>query len=192
MEIYVLGTNTTVSDEVEAYAEKKLNKLDRYMPHILEARMELGIEKNKGKDLPIAQLTVRNSRGVILRTEEKKQEEVYAAIDVAVDKMYRQIRRYKGKTKKRKGGEKWIEPAWDGFEDAPMLDETPDYDEQPREAIVRRKEVSLTPMSEPEAIDQMELLGHDFFLFYNGEEDTVNVLYKRKDGQYGILTPRLD
>lgn len=198
MNIVVHGMDLTLSDRVKQYAEKKLSKLDRYLPNIVEARIEIRQEKNKNKEQPVAQLTVRNDRGVILRAEEKKQADMQAAVDAVVDKMYRQIERYKGKSQRNrnsKGGDRWLEvPAeWNKMEVVPLQEAViEDYDSMPKQEIVRRKSVLLTPMSEQEAIDQMELLGHNFFLFYNGEEDTINVLYKREDGQYGLLTPRID
>jgi putative sigma-54 modulation protein len=196
MEIVVHGMDLRLSERIKEYAQKKLAKLDRYLPNIVEARIELRQEKNRNKEQPVAELTVRNSRGVILRSEEKKQQDVHAAVDSVVDKMYRQIERYKGKTKRRKINDpdpRWLEPQtdWDQVEEVPLADHV-DYDELPKLEIVKRKSVLLTPMSEQEAIDQMELLGHSFFLFYNGQEDTINVLYRRDDGQYGLLTPRVD
>jgi len=195
MQVNIRGKNLTVSDQINDYADKKMGRLERYLPNIIDAQLELRLEKQKGKDQPIAQLTIRNTRGVVLRVEDKKQADFFAAIDVVVDKMYKQISRYKGKSKKRKGNERWIETqqAWDHVDDMPddMLAPIDDYDNEPHR-ISRRKAVALTPMSESEAIDQMELLGHSFFLFYNGEEDTMNVLYKREDGNYGVLTPQID
>lgn len=193
MKVNINGRNMDVSDRVAEYAEKKLDRLERYLPNIIDASLELRTEKQNGKDHPVAQLTIRNNRGVVLRVEDKKQDDVFASIDVVVDKMYKQISRYKGKTQKRKGSERWIETAWDTVETVPVTsdDLVEDYDREPKR-VLRRKAVLLTPMSENEAIDQMELLGHNFFLFYNGEEDTMNVLYRREDGNYGILTPRID
>jgi putative sigma-54 modulation protein len=194
MNVDIHSRNMTLSERMEDYANKKLQKLERYLPNIMEASLELRKENSKSKEQIMAQLTVRNSRGMLLRSEDKKQADVFAAIDVVVDKLYRQIRQYKSKSR-RKGSDRFLEneAAWEGLEDLPSEEiEIEDYDNEGIHEIIRRKEVSLTPMSEQEAIDQMELLGHDFFLFYNGTEDTVNVLYRRKDGQYGILTPRHD
>lgn len=201
MKIDIYGKNVNISERTQDYAEKKLSKLERYLPNIQEAMLELRTEKHKGKEQPVAQLTVRNTRGVVLRAEDKKQVDIFAAIDVVVDKMYQQISRYKGKSKHKKSRGSWIETqaAWEEMESLPDLSEEPmpvdeidDYDNEERDLVIRRKSVALTPMSELEAIDQMELLGHDFFLFYNGEEDTLNVLYRREDGNFGILTPVYD
>jgi putative sigma-54 modulation protein len=201
MDIVVHGMNVALSDRTKEYAEKKLQKLDRYLPNIIEARIEFRNEKNKNKERPIAQLTVRNNKGVIFRSEDDRQQDLHAAVDVVVDKMYRQIQRYKGKTQRKKGTEKWLEgeAEWQTVEEVPLeaatqapADDDKDYDELKRDVVVRRKTVLLTPMSEQEAMDQMELLGHDWFVFYNGEEDTINVMYRRKGGDLGILTPRFD
>jgi len=196
MNITIHSKNLTLSSRLQEYADNKVGKLERYLPNIIEARLDLRKEKHRGKDQPIAQLTVRNDRGIVLRAEDKKQEDLFAAVDVVVDKMYKQISRYKGKTQRKKGHEKWIEaaPAWDTVEMVPVSDAdiADDYDSVEPRVVLRRKVVSLTPMSEQEAIDQMELLGHDFFVFYNGEEDTINVLYRREDNHFGILTPQID
>ncbi len=194
MRINIHGKNMQVSNRLEDYGNKKLAKLERYMPNIVEAQLDLRVEKQKGKEQPIAQITVRNNRGAVLRAEDKKQDDFFAAIDIVIDKIHKQISRYKGKSNRRQKAtaeDMWVESEWDTVEDLP-LDQVDDYDGQPQTQVIRRKVVALTPMSELEAIDQMELLGHDFFLFYNGEEDTMNVLYRRKDGQYGVLTPQID
>jgi len=195
MNISIRGKNIDISDRVEEYADKKMTKLERYLPNIVEASLELRTEKHKGKEQPVAQLTVRNNRGVVLRAEDKKQTDLFAAIDIVVDKMYSQIRRYKDKSARHKSSStQWIEADWDMVEALPADDEAEidDYDNEPLNQVLRRKQIMLTPMSEQEAIDQMELLGHDFFVFYNGTEDTINVLYRRQDGNFGILTPQID
>lgn len=189
MELKIHARNVDVTTRLQEHVEKKVNKLDRYLPNIQEVRVDLAIERRKqGLDQCIAQLTVRNTRGVILRSEEKRQPDIYAALDVALDKMYRQIQRYKGK-RKRRGGPRWeeLEPELQAVEPVPgeLLEEEPDD----KMTIVRRKQVSLIPMSEEEAIDQMELLGHDFFIFYNAETARIGVLYRREDGNYGVLEP---
>lgn len=197
MNINIHSRNVPLSERVQGYAEKKMDRLERYLPNIIDASLELRVEKQRGKEQPMAQLTIRNSRGMVLRAEDKSQEDIFASIDAVVDKMYSQIVRYKGKSKRHKN-ERWIETsnAWEGLDDVPLdVDDTQsidDYDHEPLHEVIRRKSIALTPMSEGEAIDQMELLGHNFFVFYNGEEDSINVLYRRQDGNYGILTPQID
>jgi putative sigma-54 modulation protein len=190
MEVQIHSRNLNVSKRLQDYVEKKLNRLDRYLPHISEVRLDLANEHyRKGGDRSIAQLTVRNSRGTILRAEEKSQNDIFAAVDLVVDKMYRQISRYKGK-RRRHAGDRFeaTEPELAAAEALPI--EGTDEIEEPAE-IVRRKRIAMLPMNEEEAIDQMELLGHDFFVFYNANSGTINVLYRRQGGGYGLLEPRL-
>lgn len=102
MELKIHARNLDVTPQLQEHVEKKVSKLDRYMPNIQDVRVDLAIERRRqGNEQAIAQLTLRNERGVILRSEDKKQPDVYAALDVALDKMYRQIHRYKGKRKRR-------------------------------------------------------------------------------------------
>jgi putative sigma-54 modulation protein len=190
MEIQINSRNLNVNKRLQDYVEKKLNRLDRYLPHISEVRLDLANEHyRKGGDRSIAQLTVRNSRGTILRAEDKSQNDIFAAVDMVVDKMYRQISRYKGK-RRRHAGDRFeaAEPELAAAEALPIEDtgET----EEPVE-IVRRKQIAMIPMNEEEAVDQMELLGHDFFVFYNANSGAINVLYRRQNGGYGLLEPRL-
>jgi putative sigma-54 modulation protein len=183
--------NLKLSDRLQDYAEKKLNKLDRYLPKIAVVRLDLSQEHVKSRgEMPAAQLTVRNERGTILRAEVKDQEDVFAAIDVVVDKMYRQIERYKGKRRNRTGADfDSIEPDLAAAEPSPIAYDGEDDADQT--TIIRRKQIELVPMSEQEAIDQLEMLGHSFFVFYNVESAAVNVVYKRQNSGYGLLEPSI-
>ena len=182
MELTVKGKNVEVTDRLLDYVEKKIGKLDRYLPSISEIWVELSTEGAKAaQDRQVCQVTVR-SNGTILRAEERS-EDIFTSIDAVLDKMYRQIARYKGKRKNR----------WRGA--APAPEPLPmEYEEEFEEEsshIVRFKRFPMTPMNPDEAIEQMELLGHDFFVFYNADEGQINVLYRRKDGNYGVLQPEL-
>lgn len=190
MDLKIHARNVDVTPRLQEHVEKKVSKLDRYLPNIHEVRVDLAIEKRKqGGDQCVAQLTVRNTRGVILRSEEKKQNDIYAALDLALDKMYRQIERYKGK-RKRRATDRFAETDTEFAAMEPLpLEPIEDEDEEVKTAIVRRKRVALIPMTEEEAIDQMELLGHSFFIFYNAETAQTGVLYRREDGNYGVLEP---
>jgi len=193
MDVVVRGLNMKVNDNLEAYAKSKLDKLDRYLPNIAEVRVDLTTQHTKrGEDLAIAQITIRHSRGAILRAEDKSSGDFRKAIDSAVDKMYRRIQRFKGK-RKRKGAERFIATV----EELSLAEEIPDvapYDEEIPDGIEalieRRKDIELAAMNEAEAIEQMELLGHNFFMFFNGATGEINVIYKRTTGGYGILAPR--
>jgi putative sigma-54 modulation protein len=190
MQIQISGrSNVDVTERLRSYAEKKVGRLDRYLPYITDLSLELSQERHRnGGDKAVAQLTVRDQRGTILRAEDKSQSDIFAAIDLVVDKIYRQISRYKGK-KRRRAGERFadVEPELAAAEEIPDFEDTEDSDLIAQ--IVRRKHIELVPMSEEEAIDQMELLGHDFFVFYNANTGTTNVLYRRKGGDYGLLEP---
>ena len=177
MQLTIQGKNMEVTERLQEYIEKKVGKLDRYLPTITEARIELSVEGAKSaKDRQVAQLTVR-SKGTFLRAEERTAD-MFASIDAIVDKMYRQIVRYKGKRYDRGRGPGEMPPV-EEFEE----------EEPPR--IVRTKRFLVAPMDEEEAIEQMELLGHDFFIFFNVDANGINVIYRRKDGNYGLLEPEL-
>jgi putative sigma-54 modulation protein len=135
-------------------------------------------------DRNVAQITVRG-KGFILRTEERA-DETHAAFDAALDKMQRQIDRYKGKHAHGRG---------DGRSAAEVveLDELPvDETGELLPLIGRRKKFVLLPMNEDEAVEQMRLLGHDnFFIFYNANANKINVLYRRRNGTYGLIEPEI-
>jgi putative sigma-54 modulation protein len=169
---------------------KKVDKLDRYMANIGEVRVELTeVKASNAEERQVAQVTVRNERGRILRAEERSSD-IMAAVDTAVDRMSRQIERYKGKGKRRRRGKGEglsAEEQIAAFEAelAAEAEEEPEFD------VIRRKRFDVTPMNDAEAIDQLELLDHDFYLFYNADTAMVNVVYRRKGGGYGILEPEL-
>lgn len=177
MQVMINSRNFEVSPRLREHAEAKLSRLTRYLDTIDEVRMDLSIEPARSaEDRQVAQLTVRN-KGTILRSEERSAD-MFASVDVVLDKMYRQIERFKGKRANRVR----IETA-----DLPALEPSDEEDRR----IVRVKRFEVWPMNEEEAIEQMELLGHDFFIFYNADYGGVNVIYRRKDGDYGLLQPEL-
>jgi putative sigma-54 modulation protein len=175
MQVSISARNMEVTPRLREYVESKVNKLDRYLPSIDDARVDLRVEKTRSaQDRQVAQLTVR-ARGTILRAEERSSD-MFASIDAVLDKTYRQIARYKGKRLDR----------WQaGGEELPIEE---DLEEEPGE-IVRVKRFEVRPMSPAEAIEQMELLGHIFFVFLNSEDGAIAVVYKRRDGDYGLLVP---
>ncbi len=182
MDLSIKGKNLEVTDRLQDYVEKKVGKLDRYLPSISEAWVELSMEETKAaQDRQVCQVTVR-SNGTILRAEERS-DDIFASIDAVLDKMYRQIARYKGKRKNRwRGANAPLEPL--------PVDLEEELEEEPSR-IVRFKRFPMVPMGPEEAVEQMELLGHDFFVFYNAEEGQINVLYRRKGGDYGVIQPEL-
>jgi putative sigma-54 modulation protein len=192
MNLVVKGKNFVISDRIRDYVEKKIGKLDRYLPEIDEARIEITQEKTKSnKDRNVVQVTLRTN-GTILRAENRS-EAIYGSIDAVVDKIHRQIVRYKGKrvdrwhgnmNKQQRQVQNDVMPELDAVAMAAIAEE------EGRE-IVRRKRFLMNPMTEQEAIEQMELLGHSFFVFYNVDISRINVLYRRADNNYGLLDPEL-
>jgi len=179
-EVVITGRNMKVPPRLREYVERKVDRLDRYMPNIDDVRVDLAEERMGNRR--VAQITVRNERGVILRAEESM-DDIFAAVDSVVDKIYRQIERYKGKRRRREDDASEMET----LETAVELNEA----ELTTGNLVRRKRFVVLPMTEGEAIEQMELLGHDFFIFYNAEMASINVIYRRKDGNYGLIEPEL-
>lgn len=190
MNISINGRNLTMTPRIREYVEKKTARLDRYMPNLADVRVDLSEENSKNiNERQVAQITVRDKRGTILRAEERNSD-LFAAIDEVIDKLYVQIRRYRGKKQRRwrKGGnaEEFL------GDPLPLEDPMDDDIDESINSIVRVKKFMLQPMSPEEAVDQIELLGHDFFMFLNANDDTINVLYRRRQGDYGLLKPELD
>ncbi len=175
MDVSIFTRNMEMTPHLSEYIDQKVEKLDRYLPSIDEARMDLTVENTRSAaHSQVAQLTVR-VRGKILRAEERTQD-IFASIDAVLDKMYRQIARYKGKRKDR---------VYVTTEELPVEE----LAEQEEGEIVRVKRFDVLPMLPEEAIEQMELLGHSFYIFLNADEDAINVVYKRGDANYGLLQP---
>lgn len=176
MEIKINARNIEVTERLREYLEKKLRKMPRYLPNLLEAKVELSRHDTKNaKDSHRVEITLRSSRAFI-RAEETSAD-IFAAIDEVVDKLYRRIERYKGKLYEKGRGRAQEELVEEAVEETPR--------------IVKVKTFPVSPMSEEEAIEQMELLGHDFFIFLNPEDGQINVLYRRKDGNYGLIKPEI-
>lgn len=186
MNLSINARNMEISPRLQNYVEKKTGRLDRYMPNLAEVRVDLAEQKARNAvQRQVAQITVRDNRGTILRAEEQSND-MFAAVDAVIDKLYRQINRYRGKQERR-----WrSEPGTEEVVGEPLPIDIAE-DEPGERRIVRQKGFSLRPMLPDEAIDQMELLGHDFFVFFNVENESVNVVYRRKDNNYGLLMPDL-
>lgn len=195
MNLTIHGRNIKVSDKIENYTRNKVERLDRYLPHIARIHVELvnNPSTKRDEDRCAAQITIQHRRGAILRAEEKHTADIHHAIDGAVEKLYRQIERFKSK-RSRKGLEKF----YASMDELEIAEETPILmEEVATEAtqfideamVVRRKNVVLEPLHEQDAIEQMELLGHDFFMFLNVDTGSVSVVYRRAEQGYGILIP---
>jgi putative sigma-54 modulation protein len=186
VQIILKRKNVEITDDLRQYIEKRASKLDRYLPDLSEVRVDLSVQKTRSsQDRQVAQMTVR-SNGTLLRAEERA-EEISVAIDAVIEKIYRQIARYKGKRVDR-----WQGQGPGRYEIPPLSNETlEEIAEEQERRIVRVKRFFVSPMTEDEAIEQMELLGHDFFVFYNPNHGLMNVLYRRRDGNYGLLEPEV-
>ena len=179
----VQARNMRLTENTREYIEKKTAKLERYLQEIDEIFVELSHEKSarNANDRQAAQITVRG-KGFILRTEERS-DELHAAFDAALEKMQRQVDRYKGKHHHGRG---------DGRSAAEALEEDLPVDETGEllPLIAKRKRFIVLPMNEDEAVEHMRLLGHDnFFVFYNAEKNSIQVLYRRRNGTYGLIEP---
>ena len=177
MRINVKAKNTQVTEPLTDYINKRFSKLEKYFVDAdLAGTVTLIVEKGIHR----VEATIPLNR-YILRAEENSND-MYASIDGVVDKLERQIRKYKTKVN-RKGKVQTFAEVVAEAEPAPAAED---------EKVIKTKTFPLKPMDEEEAIMQMELLGHDFFVFLAAESNAVNVVYKRKDGQYGLIVPTID
>lgn len=175
MKFNVRGEKLVVTDAIKDYIETKIGKLDKYFKEdSITANVLLKIRGNE----QIIEVTIPTDN-FILRSEEEH-EDMYAAIDLVLDKLERQIRKNKTKLKKKNINNKYKEFNFDF--------ELQTEDEEEANTIVKRKNIEMKPMDEEEAILEMELLGHSFFVYKDMHSNELCVLYKRKDGNYGVIT----
>ena len=186
MEITVQGHGIELGNGFENYVRRKIGKLDRYLPGVEEVRVEVTKQSAKDESPREVELTIRRRR-TLLRVEERNSD-MYAAVDAALDKMYHRIARYKGRRIDRRHDGQVAEEDVE-LESAEALPIGPEDETLGEQRVVRVKSFTSVPMSTDEAIEQMELLGHDFFVFMHSEDDRVKVVYRRKMGGYGLLQP---
>lgn len=188
MDIYkLIGRNVEVTDAMRNYAEEKLDKLSRFSEHIVDAKVVMSYAADGNPALPAKVEVQLNLPHGIVRAEESGQD-TYAATDMVVEKLERQLKRFKERKLAKRGKEPALE---DDLPPLPLEGNLP-----PEEAseivggeIVRVKRHVLRPMSPEDAAMQMEALGHNFFVFRNMETDDVSVIYLRNDGDYGLIEP---
>jgi putative sigma-54 modulation protein len=190
MEIQVRGNGVRINDGLREFIDRRATRLDRMLDRVVDAKLELRALHNRvGPDTTAAQITIRSGRDV-LRAEERAADQI-VAIDQAFDKLERQIRRVHDKRSRRHApGQETIRGGVLESGTVSAIDEVDLDDEQDFGALVRTKRFSVKPMDVEEAIEQMELLGHDFFLFHYVDEDIPSVVYRRRDGAYGLLIPK--
>ena len=180
MRLQVKGKNHEVSDTIRRYAEEKMQKLDRQLHELAEVELELRVEKNPSiPDNQVAEVTVR-TKGPTLRVTEASTD-MKASIDQLTEKLTRQIDHARGKQRKD-----W-HPRDNGSPGGPMS--VPD-EEETGEQIVKVKQFSVKPMGPEEAVLQLELIGHDFFVFRSDDSGEINVIYRRNNGGYGLIEPQ--
>lgn len=180
MNYNIRGENVEVTEAIKAYVEKKVSKLERYFetPPTSDVNVNLSVYNDEQK----IEVTIPMTN-LLLRAEEKH-EDLYAAIDVVVSKLERQIRKHKTKINRKsrqKGAVKYM------F--AEMEKNSVEQDDDDNIEIVRTKRFNLKPMDSEEAILQMDMLGHDFFVFTNADSGDTSVVYRRHDGKYGLIEP---
>ncbi len=188
MDFQVRGNGVPITDDLREYVTRRATRLDRLVDRVVDAKLELRALHNRvGPDSTAAQITIRAGRDLI-RAEERAVEPI-VAIDQAFEKLERQLRRVSGKRRNRKApGTESIRIASE-----PVVDDAETFDDddgQELGTLVRTKRFDVKPMDIDEAIEQMELLGHDFFLFHYSAEDIPSVVYRRKDGSVGLLVPK--
>jgi len=205
MRTQIKGRNVTVTDALQDYAEDKVARVhkllqQRKIDEVTRVELELKVEKNPSIPEPsIAEATIF-TRGPVIRARERS-DDMYAAIDLVTDKLMRRVKKYHDKThgKTRKGHEKLVVapppvPLAEG-EEAPVAAaaavgaELAGEEPGDNGRVVKVKQFALKPMSVDEATLQLELVGHDFFVFQNAETSRTNVLYRRRDGHYGLIEP---
>ena len=188
MQLIVQGRNFDINDWTREYIEKKIEKLERFLPELGDVRAELGFNATRAEnDSFKAQITMW-ADGQILRSEESTGD-IFVSIDNATDKLRRQIKRFKGRRYESKRRESAQTSEELELAAAAVVAEEIDTAEESTGQIIRRKFFKVEPLTEEEAVIQMELLDHNFYIFYNSDQTAVNVLYRRDDGHYGILQP---
>jgi len=174
MQLIVSGKNVHVSGSLKSYTEKKIGKLDHYLPTLTNAHVVFTKEKTKkGNQTHLVQVTLQ-SNGSVIRGEQRA-DEFPGAVDAVMEKLYKEIDRWKGRHNHHR----------DTGERVTIALQKADAMTAPQ--IVRRKRFATPPMTEKQALKEMDKLGHDFFLFMNRATDSLNVLYRRKDGDYGLI-----
>lgn len=186
MDVRLTGRHMTITPALQEHARKKLAKLERYFDRIIDAHVVTSVQRN----WHTAEITI-SANGVLLRAEERTPD-MYQSIDQAVEKIERQLKRHNEKLHSHSRGAIRLEtPPAEQTE--PEEAEAQDHQENQSASrlgrIVRTKTISMKPMSAEEAALQMELLGHAFFVFRNAENDQINVVYRRRDGDYGLIEP---
>lgn len=181
MQVIIKGKNIEVTDALRMHAEDKIKKVTRHFDQIMKIEIELSVAKNRRVSKNQTVEVTLFAKGPAIRAKESSTD-MYASIDMVINKLERQIKKYKGKVyaSANKNTEKLAEL---------FLKKTKGEKQQAESRIVKTKQFLIKPMTPEEAILQMELLSHDFFVFTNSETEDINVVYRRKDKNYGLIEP---
>lgn len=190
MELTIKSRNGKITERQRQHIDEKLSKLARYMEGITSATVEVRTEQRRNAgEIHRVQVTLVGEHGVYLRAEEEAPD-LYAAIDAVQDVLQRQITRYKEKYWRRGRSRRAVEPIIEAESAIAVAEPEEAVEEERREpAVIRTKQFKLRPMFTEDAIEQMELLGHNFFVFQDAETSRICVLYRRRDGAYGLIVP---
>lgn len=179
----IRGENIEVTDAIREYVEKKVGKITKYFDDVPEASAHVNLKTYSDKTAKV-EVTIPLPY-IVLRAEETSPD-LYGSIDLVADKLERQMRKYKTKTNRKNRRDTLVEQEVPtGGVEAGLSEE--EYDEENGTSIVRTKRLALKPMGPEEAVLQMDMLGHSFFIFEDGETNSTNIVYKRKDGKYGLI-----
>ena len=180
LKITISGSNMKVSESLKTYVQEKIGRLTKYYDRIRTAEVELVYQDNKSAEESQRVEVTLNANGTMFRCEEASIS-MYASIDIAAEKLERQLKRYK---------ERMVGRGRKTKREVPEIDTEPVMDfPDPEAEIVKVKRFAVKPMTPDEATMQMEMLNHNFFVFLNPETEQVNVIYKRGDGNYGLIEP---
>lgn len=181
MDIKISAKNLTIDEDIRGYAEKKIAKLTRYLTNISMMSMELSEEKSKSRLSSYTVQVTLNINGFLLRGVQKD-DNLKSAIDAVADVMERLIEKYKKRYAVNKSKV---------HESIRTTQEEGEAAAEISKPVIRRKRFALKPMSAEQAIEQMDFLSHDFFLFINDSDNAINVVYRRKNGNYGLIEPEI-
>lgn len=179
MKITISGKQIELTDPIKVAIEEKLGRLDYYLHPETEVKVTVSVKKSRQK----VEATIVPISGPIIRAEDSE-ESLYAAIDVVYDKLNRQLRRYKKRVQDKHQANESI--RFSHIEDLDVVD-TEEDENSIDITIDRRKKFDMKPMSPEEAVLQMDLVGHDFYMFRNVQTDEISIVYKRQNGGYGII-----
>ncbi|MFC1990610.1 ribosome hibernation-promoting factor, HPF/YfiA family [Chloroflexota bacterium] len=175
MELQITGTNMEIIPTVRRYVERKLGKLNRHLPNIIESRVEISEEKTRSPRQHYLVRATVDGNGAVFHGEERG-EDLFKAIDRVAAIMIRQLEHHKGKLYSKGRGNSLARGEFSESAEPEFAGK-----------VVKVKRFAVKPMTQDEAIDQMELMGHDFFLFFNADTEEFRLLYRRRDGDYGLI-----